>query len=168
MDFRQDIILETEKVRLEPLQEKHWGELREIARRQPDLLKYSPFPFGTEENMSAYFGKAAADRENGVRYPFVIYSKADERFVGSTSIGYVSDADKRLEIGWTWMDRDLHGSGLNQHCKFLLLRYIFEELQFERVEFRTDGRNIRSQRAMEKIGAVYEGELRSHTVMPEG
>lgn len=168
MDFSKDIILETGKVRLEPLQDHHYNAFEAIALRQPDLIQFSPFPFGTREATRLYFEDAYSGRRAGIRYPFAVISKETGSFVGSTSIGYVSEKDRRLEIGWTWVDRDLHGSGLNRHCKFLLLNYAFETLQFERVEFRTDSRNIRSQKAMEKIGAIFEGELRSHTLMPDG
>lgn len=168
MDFSRDIILETEAVRLEPLADTHYTAFEKIALAQPDLIQYSPFPFGTKETTQHYFSDAYEGRRNGVRYPFAIIHKSSEQFIGSTSIGFVSEKDLRLEIGWTWIDRTLHGSGLNRECKFLLLRYAFEALEFERVEFRTDARNLRSQRAMEKIGATYEGELRSHTVMPDG
>lgn len=168
MDFREDVVLETDRVRLEPLSDRYYSDFEAIALQQPDLIQYSPFPFGTVEATQLYFADAKEGREEGIRYPFAIIEKDGGRFIGSTSIGFVSDKDKRLEIGWTWIDRNLHGSGLNRHCKFLLLRFAFEVLKFERVEFRTDARNIRSQKAMEKIGAVYEGELRSHTVMPDG
>ena len=168
MDFTRNIIFETEHVRLEPLCDQHYAAFEEIALAQPDLIQFSPFPFGTKETTQLYFSDAYDGRLRGIRYPFAIIDKATGNFAGSTSIGFVSDLDRRLEIGWTWIDRRLHGSGLNRHCKFLLLKYAFEELQFERVEFRTDARNICSQKAMEKIGAVYEGELRSHTLMPDG
>jgi RimJ/RimL family protein N-acetyltransferase len=168
MDFTRDIELETDLVRLEPLSDRYYAEFEAIALQQPDLIQYSPFPFGTVEATQLYFEDASEGRKKEFRYPFAILEKKTGRFVGSTSFGYVSVKDRRLEIGWTWIDRQLHGSDLNRHCKFLLLRYTFESLDFERVEFRTDARNMRSQKAMEKIGATYEGELRSHTVMPDG
>lgn len=168
MDFTRNIVLETDRVRLEPLSSHHYDAFEKIALAQPDLIQFSPFPFGTKEATRLYFTDADSGRQNSTRYAFAIIDKGSGDFVGSTSIGFVSITDKRLEIGWTWIDRNLHGSALNRHCKFLLLRHAFEDLNFERVEFRTDARNIRSQKAMEKIGAKYEGELRSHTLMPDG
>lgn len=168
MDFSRDIVLETERVRLEPLNEAHYAPFEAIALAQPDLIQYSPFPFGTVDATRLYFEDARQGREQEVRYAFAIIDKETGRFVGSTSIGFISEKDLRLEIGWTWLERSLHGSGLNRHCKFLLLSYAFDTLQYARVEFRTDARNTRSQKAMEKIGARFEGELRSHTVMPDG
>lgn len=168
MDFSRDIVLETDAVRLEPLADSHYPVFEKIALAQPDLIQFSPFPFGTVEATQLYFEDAYEGRRKELRYAFAIIDKRTEHFVGTTSIGFVSVKDRRLEIGWTWIERSLQGSGLNRDCKFLLLRFAFETLEFERVEFRTDARNLRSQKAMVKIGAVYEGELRSHTVMPDG
>lgn len=161
-------MLESERLRLEPLEWRHFEHLLPIALEHPDLLQFSPSLFGSEENLNAYFEDALISRDKGVRYPFAIYDKATAGFIGSTSMGFFSPVDLRVEIGWTWIDRSVQGSGLNKACKFLLLQYIFEVLKYERLEFRTDARNIRSQRAMEKIGATFEGELRSHTVLPDG
>src|SRR5690606_4403529 len=82
--------------------------------------------------------------------------------------GSISLKDLRLEIGWTWIDRATQGSGLNKHCKYLLLSYAFENLGIQRIEFKTDSRNIQSRKAIEKIGGVYEGLLRNHTLLPDG
>jgi RimJ/RimL family protein N-acetyltransferase len=81
-------------------------------------------------------------------------------------LGNISFIDKRVEIGWTWYGNDYRGTGINTHCKFLLLQYAFETLQFERVEIKTDFLNERSKAALKKIGATFEGVLRSHMQMP--
>lgn len=167
-DFEPDIVLENERVRLEPLTEDHLPHLLPIALSQPDLLAYSPSLFGDEESLKSYMGAALIGRALEERYPFVIYDKPTQRYVGSTSFGNVSNANLRLEIGWTWIDQALQRSGLNRANKFLMLRYAFETLEFERVEFKADSRNEQSRRAMEAIGATYEGTLRSHTVMSDG
>ena len=98
----------------------------------------------------------------------IIFDKVKNVYAGCTSFANISNKDKRAEIGWTWIGKDFQKTGLNRHCKFLLLRYMFEHLGFERVEFRTDERNIQSRTAMEKMGAKYEGALRSHTLMNDG
>ena len=167
-DFEPDIVLENERVRLEPLTEDHLPHLLPIALSQPDLLQYSPSRFGDEESLKSYMGSALIGRALEERYPFVIYDKPTQRYVGSTSFGNVSNANLRLEIGWTWIDQELQRSGLNRANKFLMLRYAFETLAFERVEFKSDSRNEQSRRAMEAIGATYEGTLRSHTLMSDG
>ncbi len=167
-DFEQDIVLEDTRIRLSPLLPEHVTDLLPIAEKQPDLLRFSPSPFGTKENLQHYVEKALKGRKHEQRYPFIIFDKHSEQFAGSTSFGNISNENQRLEIGWTWIAKIFQRTGLNRHGKFLMLRYAFETLQFERVELKTDSRNVQSRRAMEAIGAVYEGELRSHTIMPDG
>ncbi len=167
-NFDQNIILENERVRLEPLQKEHMDILRPIAEKHPTLLTYSPTPFGNKDLFETYFEVAFKAKKNLIRYPFIIYDKQAGAFAGSTSYGAISNKDLRLEIGWTWLSKEFQGTGLNKYCKFLLLEYAFEKLQWERVELKTDSRNLQSRRAMEKIGAKFEGELRSHTLMPDG
>jgi RimJ/RimL family protein N-acetyltransferase len=167
-DFDADLILENDRSRLEPLTEAHFEALLPIALAHPDLLRYSPSPFGTEASLKAYFGAALMAKALEERYPFAIFDKQSGKYAGTTSFGNVADTHKRLEIGWTWVDADLQRTGLNRNNKFLMLRYGFETLDFERIEFKADSRNENSRRAMEAIGATYEGELRSHMVMPDG
>ena len=85
-----------------------------------------------------------------------------------SSFGAISEHDKRVEIGWTWIIPPFQGSGLNYRVKYLMLQFIFEELQYHRVELKADARNKASRKAMEKLGATYEGNLRSHSLMYDG
>jgi len=98
----------------------------------------------------------------------VIFDKQKQQYAGSTSFLSISNHNKRVEIGATWLGPIFQRTGLNGNCKFLLLLYAFEYLEFERVELKTDARNIQSQTAIKAIGAKYEGELRSHTLMLNG
>ena len=168
MNFTENIVLENKRVRLEPLSDIHLIELLPIAINHPKLLKYSPSPFGTEEQLEENIRKAIDSRVNKQRYPFAIFDKQNDVYVGSTSYGNISLKDHRLEIGWTWIDKKSQGTGLNKYCKHLLLAYAFDSLGIQRVEFKTDSRNIQSRKAIEKIGGKFEGELRSHTLMPDG
>ena len=168
LNFDENIILENNFIRLVPLQKKHLTELVPIALKHPDLLKYSPSLFGNEENFQFYVQDAIDSRQKKQRYPFVIFDKTLDTYIGSTSYGNISNPHKRLEIGWTWLDKSAQGKGINKQCKFLLLQYAFENLGFERIELKTDSRNLQSKRAIEKIGAKFEGELRSHTLMLDG
>lgn len=167
-DFNERISLENERVRLDPLQMEHLEVLWPIAQKHPDLLTYSPSPFGTRDLYEDYFTFAFQAKADHFRYPFIIFDKEQKTYAGSTSYGNISNKDKRLEIGWTWLGKEFQGTGLNKYCKSLLLEYAFEKLFFSRVELKTDSRNSQSRRAMEKIGAVFEGELRSHTLMNDG
>ncbi|PPK88494.1 RimJ/RimL family protein N-acetyltransferase [Neolewinella xylanilytica] len=168
MDFRENIVLETERVRLSPLEAAHYNDLLPVVEANPDLLRYSPSLLRTGAHLRDYLQAALEARERAQRYPFVVFDRADGRCVGSTSYGNVSARDERLEIGWTWLDPRVQGTGLNRHAKFLLLRHAFEGLDYRRVEFKTDARNTQSRRAIAKIGGTEEGTLRSHTLMADG
>jgi RimJ/RimL family protein N-acetyltransferase len=101
MNFKENIVLENKRVRLEPLGDIHLVELLPIAISHPNLLKYSPSPFGTEEQLQENIRKAIDSRADKQRYPFVIFDKQNNTYVGSTSYGNISIKDQRLEIGWT-------------------------------------------------------------------
>lgn len=135
---------------------------------EPDIWK---FTVSRIDNAAAFYdwnAQCLQEHERQIRFPFVILDKKTGALAGSTSYGNMAVADKRLEIGWTWLGKAYRGTGLNQHCKFLLLSYAFEKLQFERVELKTDVLNLRSRKAMLKIGATEEGVWRSHTQMHDG
>lgn len=168
LNFSADIVLENERVILSPLSNEHFKALLPISIANPNLLQYSPSPFGIENSLKENFTIALESRKNHKRYPFVIYDKLKAEFAGSTSFLNISNHDKRLEIGATWLGPDFQRTGLNRNCKFLLLQYIFEVLKFERAELKTDSRNIQSQTAIKAIGAKLEGALRSHTLMLDG
>lgn len=166
--FNETIVLENTRLKLEPLEEKHFIPLLPYALKEPDLLQYSPSPFGSKEDLRQNFDIAFQQRAEKKRYAFAIYDKTKDKYAGSTSMGDISWKDKRLQIGWTWIAGEFQGTGLNKNCKLLLLNYIFETLQFERVEFVTDSRNLVSQKAIVGIGGTFEGELRSHVLMRDG
>ena len=168
MNFAEPILLETERVRLSPLREEHHTDLLTVVVGNPDLLRYCPSLLRTGAHLKAYMDAALRGRADERRYPFVVFDKRTRRYVGSTSFGNVSPPDLRLEIGWTWLDPSVQGTGLNRHAKFLLLDYAFGTLGYERVEFKTDARNQQSRRAIRKIGGTEEGTLRSHTLMTDG
>lgn len=168
LDFSKDIVLENDRARLEPLALSHLEELLPIALNHPTLLQYSPSYFGSRDNLEKYIRNALAARDQQSRYAFAIFDKEKNVYAGSSSFGNISNHDQRLEIGWTWISKEFQGTGLNKNCKILLLKYAFEGLDFERVELRTDSRNTQSRRAIEKIGATYEGELRNHVLMLDG
>ena len=167
-DFTNDIVLQNNIALLRPLTPEDSVNLQAVATEHEDLVLYSPYRIHTPEHLEQFVAASLAERQRAFRYPFVIYHKQSGEYAGSTSIANVSNKDKRLEIGWTWIGKRFQQSGLNRACKFLLLSYAFEELAFERVEFKTDARNQASRTAIEKIGGQYEGALRSHTVMNDG
>lgn len=142
--------------------------LLDVATADDDLVLYSPYKIHTAAYLEEFIQTSIAERQNKNRYPFAIIDKETGLYAGSTSIANVSNKDLRLEVGWTWIGKRFQKTGLNRNCKFLILRYAFEQIGFERVEFKTDARNTGSRAAIEKIGGKYEGALRSHTVMNDG
>ena len=168
LDFTESILLENGRTRLEPLSLEHAGKLLEVATRDSDLLQYSPIRVYNQEHLTNYIIDRLENRKNNLWYSFAIYDKQKGHYAGSTSFLNISNHDQRLEIGATWFGKLFQRTGLNRNCKFLLLSYVFETLGFERVEFRTDSRNILSQTAIQKIGGKLEGTLRSHTLMLDG
>ena len=167
-NFETDIELENDRARIQPLTMAHLEALVPIATQHPDLVRYSPSLIHTPELLQKYISEAIEDRKKHFRYAFAIWDKLTSQYAGSTSFANISDKDSRLEIGYTWLGKDFHGTGLNARVKSLLLNYAFHELEFERVEFKTDERNATSRRALEKLGAKYEGCLRSHMLMTDG
>ena len=166
--FDKEIILEDDRARLEPLTPRHYDALMAIALSNPDIWKFTMANITDEQSFSHYFNTALKEKENKTSYPFAMFDKRENRCVGCTRYANISFRDKRLEIGWTWIDPLLQGSGINKHNKFLMLQYCFEKLGLIRVFFKTDSNNKRSQRAMEKIGAKYEGTLRNHMIREDG
>lgn len=167
-NFNSEIVLEDHRVKLEPMASIHFDELLPIGLKNPDLLKFSPSRFGTAEFLQEYFQHALGQRLSLVRYPFVIFDKIAGKYIGSTSFGYYSLKNKQIEIGWTWIGKEYQRTGINRHCKYLLLNFAFETLQCEKVELRTDDRNTQSQNAIHSIGGRYEGELNKTMIMPDG
>jgi N-acetyltransferase len=166
--FEEEIILENDVVLLRPLLAGDTENLLAVATEDKMLLQFSPKPVYSETLLSDYISSAVDQRNQRSRYAFLIYSKDGGTFAGSTSFMNISEYDKRLEIGSTWIGRSFQGTGLNRACKILLLHYAFETLGAERVEFRTDERNIQSRKAIEKLGAAFEGILRKHTLLYDG
>lgn len=167
MNSDTSVILESNLVLLRPLSSVDFDALREIAF-DPDIWKFTPSRISNEEELRFYLNTALDELKKNTRYPFIIIDKENKKAAGSTSYGNISFKDKRIEIGWSWLGKDYRGSGINEHCKFLLMQYAFEKLGFVRVEFKTDVLNERARKALTKIGAVEEGVLRSHTLMNEG
>ncbi|XJR87561.1 GNAT family N-acetyltransferase [Elizabethkingia anophelis] len=109
-----------------------------------------------------------SERTSGNQYPFVIIHKDTNKIIGSTRFFEIYPADKKLEIGWTWVTKDYWGTSINPECKLLLLTYCFETLKTNRVQLKTKDTNFRSRKAIEKIGGVFEGILRKDKIVSDG
>jgi len=165
--FNREHVLENDRARLEPLQEKHFEKLLPIALHK-ELWLYTAAKINSEEDFRKYFNQAIHEFNSQTSYPFAIIDKQENRYAGSTRFGNISLENKRMEIGWTWYHPELQRTGLNRSCKHLLLHYGFHSLGLNRIELKTSLLNLRSQTAMEKIGAVKEGVLRRHMINDDG
>jgi RimJ/RimL family protein N-acetyltransferase len=167
-DFEDNIVLETDSLILRPVSIDDIDNLLNIAVADKLLLQFSPSQIYTRALLEKYIENAIIARSNRERYSFSIFCKMRNQYAGSTAFLNISNPDDRLEIGATWLDKSLHGTGLNKKCKHLLLHYAFDMINAHRVEFKTDERNIQSRKAIEKIGGKFEGVLREHTLMYDG
>ncbi|WP_339756286.1 GNAT family protein [uncultured Winogradskyella sp.] len=156
--------LENNRVKLTLLDLSNYKNLESIAKEE-DLIFYSPSDISTPEKLRDYVQAAVDGYYHKTTIPFIIYDKEKETYAGSTRFGLMNRKNKLLHIGWTWVGHDFQGTGLNSNIKFLMLKYVFETLEFEKIEFRIDERNNKSRRAVEKLGATLEGILRKDTLM---
>jgi N-acetyltransferase len=166
--FDEEIILENNFALLRPLEESDVDNLVLVATQNPDLLQFSPAPVYNRALLRSFIEDAIQNRQKQNKYPFTVFDKMKNAYAGTTSFLNISNIDDRLEIGSTWYGKDFQRTGLNRNCKFLLLQYAFDILGAERVELKTDERNIASRKAIEKIGGRFEGTLRQHTLLYTG
>lgn len=161
-NFSDNIILEDDLVLLRPLQESDVDNLLEISINEPETWKYSLVGADGKENLIHYIQSAIKEREAQKEFPFIVFDKKSQKYAGSTRFYDIQLEYKTLQLGYTWYGSAFRGTGLNKHCKFLLLQFAFETLGMERVEFRADNNNERSIAAMKSIGCKVEGVFRSH------
>ena len=167
-DTTVELILENERVLLRPLVQEDAVLLAPYLKAEPALWKYALTPIVTEDDLEQYIATAIEARRMKTAYPFIVFDKLKNKYVGSTRFYDIQHNFKSTQLGYTWYSESTWGTGLNEHCKFLLLRFAFETVGFERVEFRADNRNKRSIAAMQKIGCKVEGILRNHLPTSDG
>ena len=155
-------------VRLEPLQLSHAEDLLDVAQEPETWAYMSANPGTSMEAMEQWIAEALDLQQTGTCLPFAIIDQQGGRAIGSTRYLAIMPKDYGLEIGWTWLAPAVRRTGVNTECKYLLLRHAFENAHAIRVQLKTDSRNLRSQRAIERIGGVKEGVLRNHMIMPDG
>lgn len=167
-DPTKDYVLEDDCVLLRPLTEEDCNNLLLFSLHEPEIWKYSLVPVAGEENLKNYIHTALQARRDGKEYPFIVFDKRTQEFAGSTRFYDIQLSQKTLQLGYTWYGKKFQGTGLNKHCKYLLLQFAFEQAGMERVEFRADNTNERSIAAMKSIGCTPEGVLRSNTIKADG
>lgn len=163
----EPVILEGNGVRLEPLAFSHVPGLCAVGL-DPDLWSITMTLIRNEEEMKQYVGNALALQEKGTALPFATIDKKSGRVAGSTRFGNIDTANKRVEIGWTWLGKEFQRTHVNTSAKCLMLKYAFEVWGCHRVEFKTDVINQRSRNALLRIGAKEEGILRRHQITATG
>jgi len=164
----QPITLTGQAVRLEPLAQSHVSHLTR-AGQDDAIWRYMPYGLiRTDEHMAGFVRDVLARQERGTDVPFAVVHLKSGRAIGCTRYMAIEPAHRGLEIGGTWYGREFQRTGVNTECKYLLLRHAFETLGCIRVQLKTDLRNERSQKAIERLGAVREGILRKNMIMPDG
>jgi RimJ/RimL family protein N-acetyltransferase len=160
-------VLEGTHVRLEPLTLDHAASLAQVAF-DPDLWQWTLTRIEHPTDLHAYIEEALAAQRAGTALPFCTFDRRSHTAVGSSRFGNYDPANRRVEIGWTWVARPWQRTCINAEAKLLMLAYAFDDLECLRVEFKTDSLNLRSQGALEKLGARREGVLRSHMIVQGG
>lgn len=157
--MRHSLTLKDGDLTLRPLTEADVPALCALAAACGDELRL----MGSPPDRPAYYCAALAAPD---ALPFVV--EVGGELAGSTRYGDLRPEHGGVEIGWTWLHPRQHGTGVNRRMKRLLLAHAFEVLNLERVQLKTDLLNLRSQRAIEGLGATREGVLRSHLRRPDG
>lgn len=168
INFPVNVVLEDEKVLLRPLQKTDIEFLLPFALNEPETWAYSLISPAGKKGMEDYIGETIKQRDLNKEYAFIVFNKSTNIYAGSTRFYDIQLNNLTAQLGYTWYGKDFRRTGLNRHCKLLMLTYAFEEWKMERVEFRADARNERSVHAMKAIGCTVEGILRSNTIIDTG
>ena len=162
------VVLTGKHVWLEPMTEMHIPALAEIGvgQRFWDFMVYGRME--TVDDMRGWVQDILSRADKGTDLPFVAIHLESSRVAGATRYMNIMPDDRGLEIGGTWYGPEFQRTVVNTECKYLLLSHAFETLGCIRVQLKTDLRNERSQKAIERIGAVKEGVLRNHMILPDG
>ena len=162
------VTLEGAVARVEPLRPEHAADLY-AAGQDSAIWRFMPTnPSDSLASISAWIAGALKERAAGVQLPFAVLDQTTGKAIGSTRYLNIAPHDRGIEIGWTWLAPAAQRTAVNTECKYLLLRHAFERLRAIRVQLKTDARNITSQRAIERLGAVREGVLRKHMIVQGG
>jgi RimJ/RimL family protein N-acetyltransferase len=160
-----DLVLETKRALLRPVTKEDYTAFLSIAKQDEDMWAYFSYNLADEEQLRKWMELAYTERNANTRRPFTIIDKQTGQIAGSSSLGNISMHDLRAEIGWSWLGKDFRSTGLNRHAKYAMMRHAFDQLNFERIEFKTDVLNARARQGLRNVGGIEEGILRSHMTM---
>lgn len=158
--------LQGESVTLVPIRMDHVAGLWEAAKPE-EIWTYMATKVRSEAEIEQMINTAISEREKGTQYAFTVLNDKNQ-IIGSTRFLETSTVHKSAEIGWTWYHPSVWRTKVNTECKLLLLELAFENWNLTRVQLKTDSRNIRSQHAIERLGAKKEGTLRKDRVISDG
>jgi RimJ/RimL family protein N-acetyltransferase len=163
----EPVVLEGEFVRLEPLKIEHFDALCEVGLDE-SLWKLTANIVETRDDLRRYVENALKDFEKKIALPFVTMDRAQNKIVGSTRFGNIDTNNRKVEIGWTWINPAWQRTYINSEAKILMLTHAFENWKCIRVELKTDALNDKSKNAMRRMGATEEGTLRNHMITESG
>ena len=163
----EPVTLEGEFVRLEPMRGDHLPDIIK-AGMDDAIWKWTNNVVKNQADLERYVRAALTDQANGVALPFVTIERDSGTVVGSTRFGNIDEANRKVEIGWTWINPKWQRTAINTEAKLLMLTHAFEVWECIRVELKTDSNNEKSRNAMLRIGATEEGMLRNHMITESG
>lgn len=162
------VVLQGKTVLLEPLTEAHVPDLLEVGLEE-EIWRYMRYgQMRTPDDLRAWVVDLLRAQAAGTDLPFAVIYRAIGKAIGATRYMDIQPQNRSLEIGGTWYGLAYQRTAVNTESKYLLLKHAFETLGCIRVQFKTDLRNVRSQKAIERLGAVREGVLRDHMILPDG
>lgn len=165
--MQTSLTLENGSVKLIPLTLDNYQHLLTIAAEEK-LVQYSPSDIETPIALKTYVETALEWQRQKTSIPFIIYDKKKLKYAGSTRFMNMDWNNKVFHIGATWIGKEFQGTGLNTQMKNLMIDHAFDVLGFEKLEFRVDERNLRSRKAIEKLGCILEGILRKNVYLLDG
>jgi RimJ/RimL family protein N-acetyltransferase len=166
--WNQPVTLEGKTVRLEPLCVSHTLGLAEAGKNET-IWKYMLYGTLTNpESMRDWVNLILLRQVGGTDLPFTVFSSESGQVIGATRYMEMRPEHRGLEIGGTWYAPEFQRTRVNTECKYLMLKYAFEELGCIRVQFKADRRNEQSKRAIQHLGARCEGVLRNHYILKDG
>lgn len=163
----EPIVLNGKFVRLDPLGIEHVEALCEVGLVE-SLWRWIPTVCKSHEDMRRYVETALDEQARGISLPFVTRERKSGKIVGSTRFGNIDVSNRKVEIGWTWINPLWQRSFVNTEAKFLMLSHAFENWKCIRVELKTDALNEKSRSAILRIGAREEGVFRNHMLTDAG
>ena len=164
----QPVTLQGQHIRLEPIGPQHAGDLFHVGTDETIWRYLSRPAFSSLHDAQEWVNWCMERNDREERVQFAVVRQADSRAIGSTGYLDIDRPNRALEIGMTWYGTEFQRTAVNTECKYLLLSHAFDELGALRVCLKADHRNVRSRRAIERIGAIQEGMLRNHRIARDG